>query len=339
LINRFFIAFIFVFLWLNSSLPNSWDEVAYQKKYDELEGESLYQQLSQDKQYKYILDSLSQNQSQLSPEVFAYYKLLSSWKTKNTSVVSQLLELESPTSERINYLKFLIFSEQDNISRATIEFMKTSQKYYTSEAFNYFIKVNLLTLSEQILSQLTQNTNFELFEILQSLNDIKQRYPSQYKRFMQILQTTQKKEELKDQLLVEFSPQVGKQFTLQALRNLCLTNASYCINTTEYMRQNKYFVQSLFWSDFIQSKNDLLKYKMNYYVDKKKYSLLTTYNQEVLNSPLAQDNRYQYFMAYSWFKSKDCLKSLDWIRIYEEKSLKNEKTEKIKSHCAALVIN
>lgn len=326
-------AIIFMFLWTNSALSTSWDDVAYQKKYDELEGESLYQQLSQDKQYKYILESLAQNQSQIDQEIFCYYKLLSSWKAKNTGVVSQLLELESPTSERISYLKFLIFSEQENTSRAIIEFKKTSQNYYTSDAFNYFIKVNFLSLSEQILTQLTQNANFELFEILQSLNEIKQKYPSQYKRFMQILQTNQKKEELKDQLLVEFSPQVGKQFTLQALRNLCLTNSSYCINTTEYMRQNKYFVQSLFWSHFVQSKNDLLKYKMNYYVDKKKYSLLTTYNDDVLKSPLAQDNRYQYFMAYSWFKSKDCQKSLDWIRIYEEKSLKNEKTEKIKSHC------
>lgn len=339
MINRFFSAFIVLILWNNFAWSSSWDDVAYQKKYDELEGESLYHQLSEDKQYKYILESLGQNKNQLGSEVFAYYKLLSSWKSENTTAVNQLLELESPTSERISYLKFLVFSEQENLTRATIEFKKTSQKYYTSEAFNFFIKVNFLTLSEQILSQLTQIPNFELFEILQSLNDVKQKYPSQYKRFMEILQTTQKKEELKDQLLVEFSPQVGKQFTLQALRNLCVTNSSYCINTTEYMRQNKYFVQSLFWSDFVQSKNDLLKYKMNYYVDKKKYSLLTTYNQEVLNSPLAQDNRYQYFMAYSWFKSKDCQKSLDWIRIYEEKSLKNEKTEKIKSHCAELVIN
>ncbi|KHD87946.1 MAG: hypothetical protein OM95_11820 [Bdellovibrio sp. ArHS] len=295
-----------------------WQEVAFEKKYDELEGDAWLQALAQDQRYSVVLKLLDEKPESFPAESRDYYRLWSLLKSGQADSAFRVLSQIRNLSPRIQEMRFEVFYTNKKTPEAYRELRKILPEKRTARMFHFLSEKGLYQEAQATLQKLLLNPTIDSYELLETLSAIKTKSASTYKHWTSLFKILRPYDEISQQLWVEASVAYGPQTSFEALRGLCSTNSGYCYNTAEFFRQNDQKVQAQYWGLRIQNPLENLRFKINLWLDLKNYSQIAILSPLAYHSPLQEESRYQYAMAFSLVDGLQCHEAKPWLALLEK---------------------
>lgn len=280
-----------------------WNDIAYEKKYDELEGEAFFAALKADQKSRVVLNILPQYRDKLTPEEYDFYTLWAAIETNSEQI--QTLLRRASASPRVTLLKahYYISSKQDASAFEQVEGLEPAVQ--NLECLELYLRLGLLSKAEALFAYLVAGSE-PTYNFLNALQSLQKLDKSAYLRWMEMLRLGRPQDDLSHQLWVEVSPQYGAWTSGNALRDYCRLNVLYCYNVSEYLRQNGSPAEAWLWSYRISSLRDATKFKIHAFIDAKNYVEISLLDENILGQGLIQEERYAYALYYSYYIQGRC---------------------------------
>jgi hypothetical protein len=316
----------------------SWQQISYDKKYDELDGEDFLLALQRDGKSAVVRDLLPKFKIKVSEESFIYFHLWSSIATNQNDLV-QLVQNTKSISARIALEKLLFWKKEGDFAKAFDEIVNIPPNYQTSDVLEVYIKLGLLSQSSEVFYQILIQGNEPSYNLLEALNTLKDLNRNLYSRWLGALKVMRPEEDLTNQLWIELSPSIGALTSAQGLRSYCRLNALYCYHAAEFLRQNGSRAEAWLWAIRIPSKKDLLKFKVHSLIDSKNYVSIAAFKQEIERHALVEEERYAYALAYALVLQNRCDEFQGVSKVFgrNQNHSYQEKYLKLKKKCDALM--
>lgn len=314
-----------------SYVSADWSQIAYDTKYDELEGVEFLNALKTDKKSQILRNLLPKYKDDLTQEEFEFFNLWSAVEVQDTEAEKIMSTLKSRSS-RIQLLKAHYFVLQKNDSKAYAEVQGLKVQGLNVEILELYLRLGLLGRATDIFDHLVQ-TPEPTYNLLGSLQMAQKMDKSTYLRWLESLRLSRPQDDLAHQLWIEVSSSYGPANSANALRDYCRVNKLYCYNTAEYLRQNKSPAEAEIWAFQITALRELTKFKVHSFIDKKNFVAISLLQDDLQTQGLSHEERYAYALYYSLYIQNKCSET----KVLEEALLRSstyrERVQKMAARC------
>lgn len=327
----FFVFFAFVFS--IQTAQASWSEIAYDKKYDELEGEDFLLALQRDKKIQVIRQLLPKFKNQISDESYSYFDLLSKLEAREGDLTRFVQDTKS-ISHRIAREKMHYWMGQKLYDLAFSELTNIPSELHGLEVLDLYLKLGLLTMASGVFYRIIDADQEPTYNLLNALQVVQGVDKDLYRRWLEALRISRPTEDLSNQLWIELSPKIGVMTSAQALRTYCSLNAIYCYHAAEFLRQNGSHAEAWIWAQKMTEPREYLKFKIHSLIDSQNYIGIAAIKNDLAAQGLLKEDRYAYALTYALTLQRRCQDSLEVSQNLGKNPTYRERVAKLSQQCA-----
>lgn len=293
-----------VFFLLSQNSFGAWEDIAYDKRFDEMTWAEILPILESEKKHKVVAGILNEHSQKLTQADYQYYFLWS--QQDQLGILNPFMQTNAALSSREFALRFSIYWGQKNqkLTFAQVHGIKAPE--VSANLITALVDLELWDLAEEKFMSFAQNNKVYSFQVMELLEKIKQKSDAKFVRFLQIFKVIRPQDELGHQLWIESIFQSSPYAAWGGLNVYCMSQQKFCYNSIELARDLGFNQAAARSRLYLVNEKEYLKTLLHQLIDDQNYLGILSLRPRLVALGLLEDLRYLYAIVYAAYTVGDC---------------------------------